>query len=83
MNPSMLHSKHAAFHVLVTSYQTVVSDKAVFSKIKWEYMILDEAQAIKSANRSVPFSPSSSLSSLPSYYSSPPVLPSPYSYHLP
>lgn len=51
MNSSMLHSKHSAFHVLVTSYQMVVSDKNMFSKIKWEYMILDEAQAIKSANR--------------------------------
>eukprot|EP01127_Copromyxa_protea_P005451 TRINITY_DN1537_c0_g1_i2.p1 TRINITY_DN1537_c0_g1~~TRINITY_DN1537_c0_g1_i2.p1 ORF type:complete len:1547 (-),score=321.48 TRINITY_DN1537_c0_g1_i2:24-4637(-) len=50
MTESMLHTKHATFHVLVTSYQMVVSDKSFFSKIKWEYMILDEAQAIKSAN---------------------------------
>jgi DNA helicase INO80 len=37
--------------VLVTSYQTIVTDKNIFGKIKWEYMVLDEAQAIKSAHR--------------------------------
>jgi hypothetical protein len=49
--PHLLYSKHAPFHVLVTSYQTIVTDKSIFGKIKWEYMVLDEAQAIKSAHR--------------------------------
>lgn len=50
IHPNLLYSKHAPFHVLVTSYQTIVTDKSIFGKIKWEYMVLDEAQAIKSAH---------------------------------
>ena len=32
--------KDSPFHVLVTSYQLVVSDVAYFQKMKWQYMIL-------------------------------------------
>ncbi|KAF4121865.1 DNA helicase INO80, partial [Geosmithia morbida] len=46
------YRKDAAFHVCVTSYQLVVSDVAYFQKMKWQYMILDEAQAIKSSSSS-------------------------------
>lgn len=46
------YAKDAQFHVLVTSYQLVVQDAQYFQKIKWQYMILDEAQAIKSSNSS-------------------------------
>lgn len=41
------YGKDAPFHVLVTSYQLVVADAAYFQKMRWQYMILDEAQAIK------------------------------------
>ena len=37
----------------MTSYQLVIQDVKYFQRIKWHYMILDEAQAIKSATRSV------------------------------
>ncbi|WPH02045.1 Hypothetical protein R9X50_00490000 [Acrodontium crateriforme] len=46
------YSRDSPFHVLVTSYQLVVQDTAYFQKIKWQYMILDEAQAIKSSQSS-------------------------------
>ena len=46
------YTQDAPFHVLVTSYQLVVSDVAYFQKMKWQYMILDEAQAIKSSQSS-------------------------------
>lgn len=46
------YTKDAPFHVLVTSYQLVVADAAYFQKMKWQYMILDEAQAIKSSQSS-------------------------------
>ena len=46
------YRKEAAFHVCITSYQLVVSDVAYFQKMKWQYMILDEAQAIKSSSSS-------------------------------
>jgi len=46
------YTQDAAFHVLVTSYQLVVSDVNYFQKMKWQYMILDEAQAIKSSQSS-------------------------------
>ncbi|EGG04026.1 uncharacterized protein MELLADRAFT_89706 [Melampsora larici-populina 98AG31] len=37
----------APFHVVITSYQLVVQDEKYFQTLKWQYMILDEAQAIK------------------------------------
>lgn len=46
------YRKDAPFHVLVTSYQMVVSDVTYFQKMRWQYMILDEAQAIKSSQSS-------------------------------
>ncbi|KAJ3082280.1 putative DNA helicase ino80, partial [Quaeritorhiza haematococci] len=48
-NKKKLYTKDAPFHVLITSYQLVVSDERYFQRIKWQYMILDEAQAIKSS----------------------------------
>lgn len=46
-----LHTKEASFHVVITSYQLVITDYKYFNRIKWQYMILDEAQAIKSTSR--------------------------------
>lgn len=48
----LTYSKSSPFHVLVTSYQLVVQDTQYFQKIRWQYMILDEAQAIKSSQSS-------------------------------
>lgn len=45
----LTYSKDAPFHVLITSYQLVVSDEKYFQRVKWQYMVLDEAQAIKSS----------------------------------
>jgi len=39
----------ADMHVLVTPYSTYLQDEKYFHKMKWQYMFLDEAQAIKSA----------------------------------
>jgi len=47
---NQLYTKNAAFHVCITSYQLVVSDDKVFNRLNWQYMILDEAQAIKNIN---------------------------------
>lgn len=49
-----LHTKEASFHVVITSYQLVITDYKYFNRIKWQYMILDEAQAIKSTSRLAP-----------------------------
>lgn len=46
------YSEDAPFHVVVTSYQLVVQDSQYFQNVKWQYMILDEAQAIKSSQSS-------------------------------
>ena len=48
-NPSRLSQQDSPFHVLVTSYQIVVTDEKYFKRLKWQYMILDEAHAIKSS----------------------------------
>ncbi|CAE6502352.1 unnamed protein product [Rhizoctonia solani] len=36
-----------SFNVIVTSYQLVLADQAIFRRKKWHYMILDEAHNIK------------------------------------
>jgi DNA helicase INO80 len=46
-----LHTREASFHVVITSYQLVITDFKYFNRIKWQYLILDEAQALKSTNR--------------------------------
>jgi DNA helicase INO80 len=46
------YTKESPFHVMVTSYQLVVQDAQYFQKIRWQYMVLDEAQAIKSSQSS-------------------------------
>lgn len=46
------YTEESPFHVLITSYQLVVQDTQYFQKIRWQYMILDEAQAIKSSQSS-------------------------------
>ncbi|XP_017782828.1 PREDICTED: putative DNA helicase Ino80 isoform X1 [Nicrophorus vespilloides] len=45
-----MHTKDAGFHVVITSYQIVISDVKYFNRFKWQYMVLDEAQAIKSTS---------------------------------
>ncbi|KAF3046175.1 putative DNA helicase ino80 [Didymella keratinophila] len=46
------YDRDSPFHVVVTSYQLVVQDAQYFQKMRWQYMILDEAQAIKSSQSS-------------------------------
>lgn len=45
-----LGTRDAPFHVCVTSYSVFVNDEKQFQRLKWQYMILDEAQAIKNSN---------------------------------
>ena len=49
-NSKYLHREEASFHILITSYQLIVQDVKCFQRIKWMYMVLDEAQAIKSVS---------------------------------
>jgi DNA helicase INO80 len=41
---------NAPFHILITSYNLVTQDQQYFQKLRWQYMILDEAQNIKNAS---------------------------------
>ncbi|XP_022748348.1 DNA helicase INO80 isoform X1 [Durio zibethinus] len=50
INPKRLYRREAGFHILITSYQLLVWDEKYFRRVKWQYMVLDEAQAIKSSN---------------------------------
>ncbi|KAJ1978688.1 putative DNA helicase ino80 [Dimargaris xerosporica] len=49
-NKNTIYSSNPPFNVLITSYQMAVADERYFQRIKWQYMILDEAQAIKSSS---------------------------------
>lgn len=40
-------SRQNAIHVVITSYQLVITDAPVFRRKSWEYMVLDEAHNIK------------------------------------
>ncbi|KAK1318380.1 DNA helicase INO80 [Acorus calamus] len=50
INAKRLYKRDAAFHILVTNYQLLVTDEKYLKRVKWQYMVLDEAQAIKSSN---------------------------------
>ncbi|KAK8963409.1 DNA helicase INO80 [Platanthera guangdongensis] len=50
INPKRLYRRDAGFHILITSYQLLVTDEKYLRRVKWQYMVLDEAQAIKSSN---------------------------------
>ncbi|KAG5654784.1 hypothetical protein H0H81_003792 [Sphagnurus paluster] len=45
------YNRDAPFHILITSYQLVTQDQQYFQRVKWQYMILDEAQNIKNSAR--------------------------------
>ncbi|KFK34966.1 hypothetical protein AALP_AA5G217000 [Arabis alpina] len=49
INTKRMYRRDAGFHILITSYQLLVSDEKYFRRVKWQYMVLDEAQAIKSS----------------------------------
>ncbi|KAI9356810.1 SNF2 family N-terminal domain-containing protein [Pilaira anomala] len=49
-NRKQLYGRDAPFHIVITSYQLVLTDVTYFQRVKWQYMILDEAQAIKSSS---------------------------------
>ncbi|XXG70943.1 hypothetical protein AAC387_Pa07g0306 [Persea americana] len=49
INPKRLYRRESGFHILITSYQLLVSDEKYLRRVKWQYMVLDEAQAIKSS----------------------------------
>ncbi|XP_074578356.1 chromatin-remodeling ATPase INO80 [Curcuma longa] len=49
INPKRLYRKEARFHILITSYQLIIADEKYLRRLKWQYMVLDEAQAIKSS----------------------------------
>ena len=44
------YNQDAPFHVLITSYQLVTQDQQYFQRVKWQYMVLDEAQNIKNSS---------------------------------
>lgn len=45
-----IYTRDAPFHVVITSYQLLVTDEKYFQRHRYEFMVLDEAQALKSSN---------------------------------
>ncbi|PWZ05304.1 DNA helicase INO80 [Zea mays] len=50
INPKRLYRRDASFHILITNYQILVNEEKLLRRVKWQYMVLDEAQAIKSSS---------------------------------
>ena len=50
LDPKNLYNPAMCIHVLITSYNLIVGggkDQLRLQRVKWHYMILDEAQAVK------------------------------------
>lgn len=47
-----MYRRDSEFQVCITSYETLVTDEKQFHRVKWQYVVLDEAQAIKNSNSS-------------------------------
>lgn len=46
----ILGKRESPFHVCVTSYNIAVQDEKAFCRLRWQHVILDEAQQIKNNN---------------------------------
>ena len=47
--------KYSNFQVLLTTYEYIIKDRPILSKIKWNYMIVDEGHRMKNNQSKLSF----------------------------
>lgn len=47
-----MYRRDSEFQICITSYEVLTVDEKYFNRVKWQYLVLDEAQAIKNSSSS-------------------------------
>ena len=50
LNRNTIHQMRTSVDIIITTYNLIIKNKAIFAAKNWQYLVLDEAQNIKNPN---------------------------------